>query len=262
MREWITGRNPIYEVLKARRRQAHRLLVANGVKEKGRLSEIIQIAASRGLPVDSVQRAYLDNLGQGHQGVALEASPYSYADLEDILDLAATRREPPFILILDTLQDPQNLGTLLRTSEVVGVHGVVLPLRRTATVTPAVVNVSSGASEHLLIAQSNLAQAISNLKEQGVWIVGLEGDPLAEAAENVRLDGPLALVVGNEGEGMRKLVRDSCDVVMRLPMRGRVASLNAAIAGSVALYLAWQARGYQGAATRLEPGSGDRLFDP
>jgi 23S rRNA (guanosine2251-2'-O)-methyltransferase len=247
MREWISGRNPVYELLSASRRQAFRLLLAEGVQEKGRLAQILRIAASRKLPVERVTRAQLDRLGQGHQGVALEAAPYPYANLEDILDLASSRREPAFILILDTLQDPQNLGTLLRTSEIVGVHGVLLPLRRTATITPAVVHASSGACEHLLVVQSNLAQAISFLKEQGVWIVGLEGESQAEELENVNLDGSLALVVGNEGEGMRRLVRESCDVIMRLPMRGRIASLNAAVAGSVALYLAWQAREFQGA---------------
>jgi len=133
---------------------------------------------------------------------------------------------------------------LLRTAEAVGVHGVLLPLRRTATVTPAVVNASSGATEHLLIAQTNLAQGISILKDHGIWIVGLEGDSSAQEAEKVRLDGSIALVVGNEAEGMRRLVKESCDVLMRLPMRGQVASLNAAVAGSVALYLAWQARGF------------------
>jgi 23S rRNA (guanosine2251-2'-O)-methyltransferase len=246
MREWITGRNPIYEVLQIRRRQAFRLLIAEGVVEKGRLAQIVRIASSLKLPIETVPRSQLDKMGQGHQGVALEVSQFSYSNLEDILDLASNRKEPPLILILDTLQDPQNMGTLMRTCDAVGVHGVVLPLRRTATITPAVVHASSGASEHLLIAQANLAQAISLLKEQGVWIVGLEGDPQAENVQNVRLDGSLALVVGNEGEGMRRLVRESCDIVMRIPMRGKVASLNAAVAGSVALYLAWQARGYRG----------------
>lgn len=248
MREWITGRNPVYESLQAGRRQIFRLLIAEGAREKGRLAQILQTAASRNLRVEYVQRVQLDRLSQGHQGVALEVGAYPYANLEDILELAAAREEPPFILILDTLQDPQNLGTLLRTGEAVGVHGVVLPLRRTATITPAVVHASSGASEHLLITQANLAQAISTLKEEGLWIVGLEGDPQAEDAENVRLDGALALVVGNEGEGMRRLVSESCDILLRLPMRGRVASLNAAVAGSVALYLAWQRRGFSGSA--------------
>jgi 23S rRNA (guanosine2251-2'-O)-methyltransferase len=142
------------------------------------------------------------------------------------------------------LQDPQNLGTLLRTAEGAGVHGVLLPLRHTVTVTPAVVGASSGASEHLLIAQVNLAQAIAALKESGVWIVGLHGGQQAERVDRVRLDGPLALVVGSEGQGMRPLTRDSCDILMRLPMRGRVESFNAAVAGSIALYLAWQARSF------------------
>jgi 23S rRNA (guanosine2251-2'-O)-methyltransferase len=145
-------------------------------------------------------------------------------------------------LILDTLQDIQNLGTLLRTAEAVGVHGVLLPLRRTATITPAVVNASSGASEHLLIAQANLAQSIEHLKDENLWIVGLEGSPSAREAGDVRLDGALALVVGSEGEGMRELTRKSCDVLMKLPMVGKVESLNAAVAGSVALYLAFMVR--------------------
>jgi 23S rRNA (guanosine2251-2'-O)-methyltransferase len=156
--------------------------------------------------------------------------------------LARQCGEPPFILILDVLQDPQNLGTLLRTAEAVGVHGVLLPLRHAATVTPAVVNASSGASEHLLIAQANLAQAITALKEAGLWVIGLEAGPGAQPPEQVRLDGALALVVGGEGSGMRDLVRKSCDMLLRLPMRGQVASLNAATAGSIALYLASRAR--------------------
>ena len=144
--------------------------------------------------------------------------------------------------MLDTLQDPQNLGTLLRTAEVVGVHGVVLPHRRTATITPAVVNASSGASEHLLIAQANLAQTIDQLKAADVWVIGLDAGAEAQPPERVRLDGAIALVVGSEGEGMRRLVRESCDLLLRLPMRGQVASLNAAVAGSIALFLAARAR--------------------
>jgi 23S rRNA (guanosine2251-2'-O)-methyltransferase len=161
-----------------------------------------------------------------------------------MLERAEQAAEDPLILILDTLQDPQNLGTLLRTAEVVGVHGVLLPFRRTATITPAVVSASSGASEHLLIAQANLAQSIELLKEAGIWVVGLEGSPRAQTPDQVRLEGPLALVVGSEGEGMRPLVAKSCDLLLRLPMRGRIESLNAAVAGSIALYLAWSARGF------------------
>lgn len=202
------------------------------------------MATARHIPLERSPRRLLDSLGEGHQGVALEASGYPYSALPDILDLVDSRGEPHFILILDTLQDPQNLGTLLRTAEAVGVHGVLLPLRRTATVTPAVVSASSGACEHLLIAQANLAQAIAMLKDAGVWVVGLEASPEASLPEELDLSGPLALVVGSEGEGMRSLVRKSCDALLNLPMRGKIAALNAAVAGSVALYLAWKARGY------------------
>jgi 23S rRNA (guanosine2251-2'-O)-methyltransferase len=179
------------------------------------------------------------------QGVALEAGEYPYSNSADMLLLAEQRGEPPLLLLLDTLQDPQNLGTLIRTGEIVGAHGVVLPLRHTVTVTPAVVHASSGACEHMLIAQANLAQSIDSLKGDGVWVVGLEGSPDALLPGQVRLDGPLALVVGSEGGGMRLLVRKSCDLLMRLPMRGQIDSLNAAVAGSVALYLVWQARGFK-----------------
>lgn len=246
MKEWLTGRNPVYEALQARRRQPFRLWVAQGAEEKGRLAEILGLAAARKLPMEHVPRARLDPLAANHQGVALEAGGYPYCDLADILERAVERQESPLVLILDTLQDPQNLGTLLRTAEAVGVHGVLLPYRRTATVTPAVVHASSGASEHLLIAQTNLAQAIVALKKEGLWIIGLESGAEANPPAEVQLDGPLALVVGSEGEGMRALVRNSCDFLLRLPMRGQIDSLNAAVAGSIALYLAWRARGFAG----------------
>ena len=246
MKEWILGRNPVYEVLRANRRHLFRLKVARNVKEKGRLGEILTLISKRGLDIERVDRQRLDSLGANHQGVALEASGYPYRSLSDILEHAQDKNEPPFILILDTLQDPQNLGTLLRTAEAVGVHGVILPLRRTATVTPAVVSVSSGASEHLLITQANLAQAIDALKENDVWVVGLEGSPGASPPSQIRLDGPLALVVGSEGQGMRPLVRRSCDLLLKIPMRGQVDSLNAAVAGSIALYLSWSARDFSG----------------
>jgi len=241
MREWIYGRNAVYEVLRARRRQVFRLLVAQGVQETGRLSEIQRLCLQRKITSELVPRSRLDTLGQSHQGLALESSGYPYVDIADILNLALQRGEAPFVLVLDTLQDPQNFGTLLRTAELVGVHGVLLPLRRTATVTPAVVNTSAGASEHLLVAQANLSQGIDKLKQSGLWVIGLEDNPQAQAPEGIRLEGPLAIVVGNEAEGMRSLVRASCDLLMRLPMRGRIDSYNAAVAGSIALFLAWQA---------------------
>ena len=242
MKEWITGRNPVYEVLQAGRRQLFTLQVAAGVQEKGRLTEILSLANARKIPIGRVPRPQLDRLSDNHQGVALEASGYPYSGLDDILDLAAGRGEPLFVLALDLVQNPQNLSSLLRTAEATGVHGVLIPLARAATVTPAVVNASAGASEHLLIAQVNLAQAIARLKEGGAWVIGLEDSPQAQPLQQVRLDGPLTLIVGNEGEGLRALVRQSCDLLASLPMRGRIESLNAAVAGSVALYLALQAR--------------------
>lgn len=245
MREWIYGLNPVYEVLRAGRRHAFRLIIAQGTQAKERLANIQKLCRNINIPVEYQPREKLDSIHTHHQGVLLEASGYPYRSLQDMFSLAEEYNQPPLLLILDTLHDPQNLGTLLRTAEAVGVHGVLLPLRRTATVTPAVVSASSGASEHLLITQTNLAQGIDTLKERDVWVIGLESGPDSQLLEDTDLGGPLALVVGGEGAGMRKLVRKSCDLVIRLPMRGRVESLNAAVAGSVALYLAWGARGYK-----------------
>ncbi len=242
MKEYIYSRNAVYETLRARQRQIFQLLIAEGVKEKGRLNEIAGLAHQQKISIQRVPRQRLDSIHPQHQGVVLQTSGYIYRGLTDILELAVHRQEPPFVLLLDSLQDPQNLGTLLRTAEAVGVHGVILPLAHTAQVTPAVVNASSGASEHLLIAQANLSQAISILKAEGLWIVGLEGSPEASKPSQIRLDGPLGLVVGSEGQGMRQLVRKSCDLLLQLPMRGQIESLNAAVAGSIALYLALQAR--------------------
>lgn len=242
MREWITGRNPVFETLQARRRQVFRLWVARGVEQGGRLGEVIRMAPARKLRVEEVPRQQLDTLGEGHQGVALEASAYPYAAMQDILQVSVERNEPLFVLVLDVIQNPQNLGTLVRSAEALGVHGILLPLARAAGVTPAVVHASAGASEHMLVAQVNLAQGLEVLKEAGAWVVGLEGSQDATPIEGVRLDGALALVVGSEGEGMRSLVRRSCDVLARLPTCGRVGSLNAAVAGSIALYHAFEAR--------------------
>lgn len=244
MKEWITGRNPVYEVIRARKRDLFRLRVAQGAQEKGRLSEILSLATERRVTVERVSRESIDRLGENPQGIALECSGYPYSTLLDIIDLAKKRGEPLFVLLLDVIQNPQNLGTLLRTAEAVGIHGVLIPLKRAAGVTPAVVTASAGASEHLLIAESNLAQAITTLKDAGAWVVGLEGTPEAKPIDRVRLDGSLAVVVGSEGEGMRLLVRKSCDVIASLPMMGKINSFNAAVAGSIILYQARQQRGF------------------
>lgn len=245
MKEWLYGRNPIFEALSAGRRHFFRLQLVQGVAEKDRLGEIVELCRDKKIWVEYVAKQKLDEVTLHHQSVLLEASGFRYAQLRQMLDLASQRGQAPFLLVLDTLQDPQNLGTLLRTAEAVGVHGVLMPLRQTATITPAVVNSSSGACEHLLVGQANLAQAIDELKQKDVWVVGLDSSPQARTPDQVNLQGAISLVVGSEGSGMRRLVRQSCDMLLRLPMCGKVESLNAAAAGSVGLYLVWGARGYQ-----------------
>lgn len=242
MSEWITGRNPAYEILRSKRRTIRRLWVAQGVQVQGRLEEIVGLARSRNIPVQFTDRKKIDGIDPHHQALALEVGPYPYADLEAIIQKAESREEPVFVLLLDLIQDPQNLGTLLRSAEAFGVHGVVIPSSRAASVTPAVVNASSGATELLLIAQSNIAQAMDRLKEAGGWMIGLEGSEESQTPKQINLKGGIGLVIGNEGQGLRRLVRDKCDLLMNLPMQGQIDSLNAAVAGSIALFLARQAR--------------------
>jgi 23S rRNA (guanosine2251-2'-O)-methyltransferase len=222
-------------------------MVAKGVDERGTLSDILEVAYRDGIAVDRVPRSSLDQESHYHQGLAAIVDPYPYVSLTDILDQASRLDEPPLVLLLDLLQDPQNFGSLLRTAEAVGVHGVIIPKRRGVGVTEGVVRASSGACEHLLIACDNIVEAIKQFKAAQVWLVGLESDPQAQRLEEVDLSGSLGLVVGSEGKGMRRLVRESCDFLVQLPMRGRVESLNAAVAGSIALYAIWKTRGYQGA---------------
>jgi 23S rRNA (guanosine2251-2'-O)-methyltransferase len=242
MRETITGRNPVFESLRAKRRDGFRLQIAEGVQERGRLSEILELSAQRKIPVERVARARLDRISDSHQGVALEVSGYPYVGLDDIFENARARHEDLFVLVLDTLQNPQNLGTLIRTAEATGVHGIVIPTHRAAEITPAVVSASAGATEHMLVVQANLAQSILQFKQEDAWVVGLDEDPESKSPSEVRLDGALVVVVGSEGEGLRPLVKSACDFLLRLPMQGQVQSLNASVAGSVALYLAYLAR--------------------
>ncbi|GAB4434784.1 MAG: 23S rRNA (guanosine(2251)-2'-O)-methyltransferase RlmB [Chloroflexi bacterium OHK40] len=245
MSEILYGRNAVRETLRARRRHLQRLTVSSGVQETGIIAEIIRLAEQAGVPVQRVERQVLDRQlrDANHQGVMLEAGPYPYVELEACLELAAERQQAPLFLLLDHLQDPQNIGTLLRTAEVVGVHGVAIPGRRAAEITPAVVNASSGASEHLrVVLVGNLTQTIAELQRHGVWVVGLEDDAGAQEFDKADLNMPLALVVGAEGPGLARLVRERCDFLIRLPMAGQIASLNAAVAGSIALYNAWRQR--------------------
>jgi 23S rRNA (guanosine2251-2'-O)-methyltransferase len=245
-RERIYGRHPIHEALLAGRRQIMRISVAEGTERQGLLEQILLKARNAQIPVDFVPREILAQETDHHQGVVADVTPYPYVTLQEILQRIDHITEAGLILLLDVLQDPQNLGTLLRTAEAVGVHGVVLPYRRGAGITPAVVRSSAGASEHLWITQGNLARVMKELKNRDFWIVGLDIDHTAKSWGEVDLSGPLGLVVGGEGEGLRRLVRESCDFLMRLPMKGHIDSLNAAVAGSIALYAIWQTRGFNG----------------
>lgn len=239
MRETLFGRQAVRESLVAGRRKPFRLLLAQGLAKAPIIDDITATARRRHIPTTTLPRQELTHAvgHDDHQGVALETSEYPYAEVRDMLHLARERQEAPLLLLLDLIQDVHNLGSLIRTAESVGVHGVIIQARRAAGITPATVNTSSGAVEHLLVAQvTNLAQEIEHLKAADVWIAGLEGAPEARTYTESDMTMPLAIVVGNEGEGLRRLVRERCDWLMSIPMRGNVSSLNAAIAGSVALY--------------------------
>jgi 23S rRNA (guanosine2251-2'-O)-methyltransferase len=246
-REFLYGRRPVLESLRAGRRNFSRVIFGSDPGEAQSLAEIAALAREKNIRVDTMRRDWLDQQAHGanHQGVLLEASGYPYMSLDETLITARQRGEPPMLLLLDLIQDVQNVGTLLRTAEAVGVHGVVLQERRAAEVTPAVVSASSGAVEHLQITQvTNLVGAMKELKKRDVWIAGLDTGEDAVAYDKASLKGAIGLVVGSEGSGLRRLVRENCDFIVSLPMKGHVESLNAAVAGSVILYAAWQARGF------------------
>jgi 23S rRNA (guanosine2251-2'-O)-methyltransferase len=249
MSEFVYGNWSIMEALRAGRRTAEYLILADGVEEKGNTAEIIQTAEALGVPVRRMPRRILDDTANSanHQGAVLRVSPYPYVDVDDVLKTAQDRGERPFILLLDLLKDPQNVGALLRTAETVGIHGVIMQDRRNVDITPAVVNASSGAVEHLNVVQvTNLVNTMKELKENDVWLVGMDAGPNVPPINKTDLNMPLGIVVGSEGEGMRRLVKDTCDLLLTIPMRGKVASLNVAAAGAIALYSAWQARGWEG----------------
>jgi 23S rRNA (guanosine2251-2'-O)-methyltransferase len=234
MLETIYGRQAIREALRAGRR-VRRLLVARGTRDSAVLRELATLAAEQGVPVQEVERAQLDRLADHHQGVAAEVDPYVYADISDLL-YAVRGTRPPLYLALDSVQDPQNFGSLLRTAAAVGVSGVVVPQHRAVGVTPGVRRASAGTVERLRVARvTNLVRALEQLKAAGVWIVGLDA-AAPQRYDTVDARGPTALVVGSEEQGLGRLVRQACDFVVSLPMEPGVESLNAAVAGSIVLY--------------------------
>ena len=240
----LYSRHAVRECLRARRRAFQKLWIADGVEDAPILREIRTLAQQARVPLATAKRDALNHVTPHHQGVLLETGDYPYVDVDAIFAHAAALGQAPFILVLDALQDPQNFGALIRSAEAVGVHGVIIPERRSAGVTPAVSNASSGAVEHMRVAQVvNLARVIDELKKREVWVHALHGDAAATPLFSADLKGALAIVVGSEGEGVHRLVREKADFVLKLPMRGQIESLNAAVAGSVALYEAMRQRG-------------------
>ncbi|MEM7800926.1 MAG: 23S rRNA (guanosine(2251)-2'-O)-methyltransferase RlmB [Chloroflexota bacterium] len=243
---FLTRRNTVLESLRAGRRQFKMLYLLESLSKK-QSRPLMQAANQAGVPIKTVNKGTLGNLAEtgDHQGVVLEVGPYPYANLDDILAFSAQKGDMPLIVIFDLIQGTYNVGTLLRTAEIVGAHGVVMQERRAPDISPQIVQHSQGAAEHLKIAKvNNLVTAIEQMKAADIWVGGLDFGEDAVTWGEFDLNRPLALVVGHEGEGIRRLVRQTCDFILKLPQRGHVESLNAAVAGSVALYAAWQARGF------------------
>jgi len=245
-REMLYGRQPVAEVLKAKRRQVFRLLVAENIRRAAAgVDDILKRAERDGVPVERTRPVTLDRLTKAghHQGLVAEVAAYPYMRLEDLLEPRAKERGAPLYVVLDHIQDPQNLGAMLRTADSAGVDAVVLPKRRAAGVTPAAVRASSGAADHVKTAMvANLGEVIRRLKDAGFRVGGLDAAPEAVLYHEADLSGPLALVVGSEGEGLQPMVRGLCDFLVRIPQLGRIASMNAAAAGAVVVFEAVRQR--------------------
>ena len=229
----IVGRNPVTEALKSGR-EIDKLVVSSA---EGSMIKILAMAKDKGIPVMRVEKAAIDRIaaGQAHQGVAAYVSPYEYSQMEDIFERARQKGEEPFIIILDNLEDPHNLGAIMRTAECAGAHGVIIPKRRACGLTEVVAKASAGAIEYVpCVKVTNIAQTIDELKEQGIWVAAC--DMGGQNYYDANLDGKLAVVIGSEGFGISKLVRDKCDFVVSMPMVGKITSLNASNAAAVIMY--------------------------
>ena len=235
----IEGRRPVLEALKAGT-EITRILLQKG-SHGGPIDEILELAKQHGITVEYWEKTQLDQraLSRNHQGIMGETLPYRYVAFEKLLE---PRDEPPFLVMLDHLQDPYNLGALVRTAYAAGCHGLIIPERRAAEMTPAAVRSAAGAAEYLPIAQVvNLARALDQCKEAGMWVYGadMDGKSLYTTGD---YKGPTVLVIGNEGEGLSRLIKEKCDHLLRLPMKGKVASLNASVAGALMLYEVFRQR--------------------
>jgi len=232
--EIVAGRNPVTEALTGSR-EVERVFIADGAE--GSVSKIVAIAREQGVIVDFVPRERIDAMAPHtkHQGVAAKVSEYKYADMEDVFAKAEAAGEDPFIIILDEIEDPHNLGAIIRTAECAGAHGVVIPKRRAASLTQTVALSAAGAIENTPVVQvTNLARTIEELQERGIWVgaADMDGDTYYDA----NLTGPVALVIGNEGRGVGRLVKEKCDFVLSIPMYGEINSLNASNAAAVLMY--------------------------
>ena len=235
----LSGRNPIREAIKSGR-DIEKLLVARG-DLSGTAREIVAMARDRHIPIQTVDRSRLDEITKNHQGMLAFASAYRYYDVEDMLAEAQEKDEAPFLIVLDGVTDPQNLGAIIRTAACVGAHGVIVPERRAVGLTPSAVKASAGAIETVKVARvTNLTRTLETLKKQGVWLYAADMD--GDDYRTVRFSGPMALIVGAEGEGVSRLVLEACDYRVSLPMRGGVGSLNASVAAGILMYAALNGR--------------------
>ena len=240
---FIYGRHPVAELLRRSPQEVHRVYLAVSA-QTGRLKDLVREAGRHGIQVVEVSRRSLgDMVGDvAHQGVVAMVARFRYREVEDILGVAQQRDEAPLVVILDQVQDPHNLGSLIRSSFALGAHGVIIPKDRACEVTPTVVKTSAGATAHLAVARvTNLRRTIEDLKQAGLWVFGMAADG-DRAAEDSDLAQPLALVIGSEGKGLRRLVAQACDVLIKIPMAGDLGSLNASVAGGICLYEAARQR--------------------
>ena len=229
----IVGRNPVTEALRSGR-EIDKLMVSS---EEGSMKKILALAKERRIPVMNVEKSAIDRIAEGkaHQGVAAYVSAYAYAELEDIFRVAEERGEDPFIIILDNLEDPHNLGAIMRTAECAGAHGIIIPKRRACGLTEVVAKASAGAIEYMpCVKVTNIAQTIEELKERGIWVAAC--DMGGTEYYKADLKGKLAVVIGSEGFGISRLVKEKCDFVVSMPMVGRITSLNASNAAAVIIY--------------------------
>ena len=232
----LIGRNAVIEAIRSGR-GINKLLIADGDKE-GSVKEVISLAKEQGIVIQFVERSKIEGITGGlrHQGVLAYVAPVAYSDLETILQAAETKGEAPFLLLLDELEDPHNLGALLRTADATGVHGVLIPKRRSVPLTATVAKTSAGAVEYVPVARiGNIAQTLRKLKDKGFWVAGADMDGSQNYYE-ADLTGPLVLVVGSEGHGMSRLTKEQCDFIVKMPMVGKINSLNASVAGSILMY--------------------------